>query len=87
MNSSARPTGLVFLQVLGELREVTLEPRQLFGNVRTIGEDRDLLEQAFVFERDLEAGFADPLVQRGAVLRHDFREQRADFADGLANCS
>ena len=44
------PDRLVLAEMMGELREVTFQPGQFLGNIGAIGEEGDLLEQAFVIE-------------------------------------
>ena len=53
----------VLAQMMRELREMTFEPGQFFGNVGAIGEERNFLEQALVIDRKIESGLVDALEQ------------------------
>ena len=67
--------------MMSELRQMALEPGQLFGNIGAIGENGHLLEQAFVLERKIEPGFFEPFPQRRAIFFHHVGIKRADFLD------
>ena len=51
----------VLAQMMRELREMTFQSRQFLGNVGAIGEERDLLQQAFIIDSEIAvrlSGFA-----------------------------
>ena len=54
---------------LGELREVTLEPRDLLGDVGSFSEDRDLAKQVLLANRR-------PLPYRESVLKVESSKER-----------
>ncbi len=66
------PDRLRTLQNLGELSEMTLQPRQFLGDVRAVGEQRHLLQKALlILRRKHDARRRNALVQlTPIVLRH-----------------
>ena len=42
---------LVLAQVMRELREMTFQPRQFFGNIGAIGKERNFLQEPLVIDR------------------------------------
>ena len=52
--------------MMSELREVTLEARQLLRHVGAIGKEGNFLEHAFIVAGDRQPSFLNPIKERGA---------------------
>ena len=68
--------------MMGELREMTFEPGQLFGNVGAIGKERDFLEQALVVRRQTpRPAFCRRSSEGSAIFFRDRRMPLAHFLE------
>src|SRR4030088_265779 len=72
-------------EVMGELREMAFHPRELFGNVSAICEERDFFYQTLVVGWNWQARFVNALEQRSPVFLNDVRVQAADFLNLFAH--
>src|SRR5581483_717401 len=68
-----------------ELREMTFQTRELFADVRFVGEKNHFLHEPIVVRRDLESRALDALVQRLPVFFDDARMKLMDFPQRLAH--
>src|SRR5947209_8101846 len=72
-------------EVMGKLCQMTFDPRQFFGNIGAVREERNLLNQALVLRSDRQTGFLNPVQQGGAIFFDDVGMKSADLLDLFAH--
>ena len=77
------PDRLVLAQMMRELREMTFQARQFFGNVGAIGEERDLFYESLVVGLQWQSRLVEPLDERGAIFFHHVGMQARGFPSGF----
>src|SRR4029077_12352701 len=77
---------LVPPKVMRELGEVAFHSSELLGNVRAIGKERNLFDQALVVGSNWQTCLLNSLQQSGPIFFDDFGMQSADLLDLFAHC-